>query len=539
MKQASRNTNRVYVKALNIIRLLETDCGVYDLKVNDIPIWWFIRDRFSIWAMGHFSEAQGDNTFSNTEHSSGFFSNIVSFCFRGSVFLLRSLSGIIHTIGVKLRHSRKSRVMFFTLSAAVRGRKDGRKFDMVVDLLYSRISDRSLVVERTTLSNWDFQSLLHRKNTIFYDWMMLLSVLKSLPRFRKAPAIKGWNLFESKCRDVDFVGISAEELLDVVMWLICQHSFKVLVEVGAAQMLIQAFKPSVVVETTSYDSAARALTLAARRRGLPVVELQHGMIYGSHPGYAFFIPDDYQGERPIPNRILAYGEASKQAILETGNAFVAEDIVVTGFPRLATYLKDIDRGKRQRVRDEVRAYLGINEATFVATVTSDYLIAPRLAGFLAETLQNLERNRFVFCIKLHPIEPDTSYKAIAQDPRIRILSDKDVDLYDLLAASDVHVTVDTSVFVECFALGVPNIIVAYSDHDSPVLEVVEQSEITTVNTPQMFIEELSKLSEDSTHKEMVVAKGRQIAGRFFANEDYPENAIISEITRYTMCAERD
>lgn len=540
MKQDSRNVNTPLAKAMNLMRLLETRCGAYDLKVYDIPIWWFVRARVFEWAVDYFSGAQTHGRFSS-RLGFGVFEHVapLSLCFRGGVFLLRSLSGMVRTAGMKCGHSRKCPVMFFTTPGVFRGTKDGRKFDVFVDPISNRICDRSITVERTTLKKWDFHSLLHRRNTIFYDWMIFLSVLRALPRYHKAPEINEWPAFESKCREVDFGGMPGEELVDGVKGSINTLSFKVLVQVKAAEMLIQAFRPSVVVEICSYDSSPMALNLAARRWGIPVMELQHGSIDGFHAEYAYFLPHDYQGERPIPHRILVWGEAFRRAILQTGNAFRPEDIVVSGHPRLSMFLKDIDKKERQCLREKIRAYLGADEDIFVVTITSGKPIASHLAAFLTEVLQTLDKNGYIFCIKLHQGELDSwrlSYKAIAQDPRIRILTHKDVDLYDLLLASDVHVTLASTVFVECLALGVPNIIIEYSSHADLVWDVVNRSEITAVNTPERFAIELNRLCEDRAHRQMVIAKGKQTAKRFFANEDYPENVIISEIAN---CVETD
>ena len=273
------------------------------------------------------------------------------------------------------------------------------------------------------------------------------------------------------------------------------------------------------------------MNLVARKRGIPVVELQHGVINKGHMGYTYFIPQDYQGERPIPDRIIVYGEAFKQAILATGNAFTPGNIVISGFPRMSTFLEKLEREGQYSLREKIRHCLGVEQHTFLITVTTQPTTSRCLASFLKEALKTLGTTDFTVCIKPHPSEAETwkrSYSDIIQDPRVRIVTDRDVDLYELLVASDVHVTVYSTVFLECFALGIPNIVIGCPGYQN-VLQLVDQDEIIIVKDPSEFIAQLKRLKEDAEYRGMIVKKGAEASGRFFATEGSPEDIIIREI----------
>jgi len=529
MKSDHGSKNVAFDQAQVVMQLLETRCGVWELKVQDVPIWWFVRNRFYGQLVNYFNSKRGRKSFFTNESNSRTVSHLLSICFKGGVFGLRSLTGMIRMRRIKDSRA-KGRIMFLSVPSAFRGVKGKGISDIYFDLIQKRISETSIVVERTTLSKWDLHSLLYRKDVVFFDWFMLLAILKLSLRLLKAPGIKGWGLLRAECQEIDFTGISSEQLLTMIESVIDGFSRKAIVQVEASRMLLQEINPEVIIEICSYDSAPRAMNLVARERGIPIIELQHGLI-SQDMCYNYFLPDDYRGEKPLPNKILVYGKAFEQSILGMGTAFSSENIDVVGFPRLSIFLKKLKREGPDSLRGKTRAHLGIAQDTFVLTVATQPTTSDCLSNFLKEGLKRLEGDDFSICIKLHPSEAETwkrSYSNIIQDPRVRILTDRDVDLYDLLVASDVHITVYSTVFLECFALGVPNIIIGCPGY-SNVLQLVDQNEIIIVRNPSELVAQLTRLKEDAEYRGMIVKKGEEAPGRFFAGGNSPVDAIIEEI----------
>jgi len=523
------NASTAFNQALSVIRVLETECDVWTLKTRDIPIWWFVRGRFYTQLLKHFDREQGEAPPINRVRVFESLSHLLSACSKAMIFGIRSLCGMIGLTRLKARF-RKGPIMFLSVPAAFRGVKREGLSDIYFDPIYRRIANKSIVVERTSLSKWDFHSLLFRKDAIFFDWMLLRAILKLFPYLWETPKTEGWRAFYANCQGVDFGSISCDRLLDMLHSVIDGLSRKVIVQVEASKMLLQKVNPKAIVEICSYDSAPRAMNLVARKHGIPIIELQHGLI-SQNMSYNYFVPDDYQGEKPLPNKILVYGDASKQSILGAGTAFSSGNIDVVGFPRLSEFLKKLKSEGRDSLREKTRDHLRLPQDAFVLTITSQPTTSHCLSNFLKKALERLEGDDFTVLIKPHPSEAETwkrSYGDIIQDRRVRILTDKDIDLYELLVASDVHATVCSTVFLECFALGVPNIIIGCPGY-SNVLQLVDQNEIIIVKDPSEFIAQLKRLNEDAEYGEMIVKKGAEASGRFFASDNSPVDAIIKEI----------
>ena len=527
--ELNHGNNIVFDQAQGVMRLLEMQCGVWELGIRDIPIWWFVRFRFYDRLVGYFGNEQEERVSSDNRSNVRKIPQFTSACFKSGVFGLRALNGMIQ-MNITKRPPRGLRLLL-AIPAAFRGEKTKGIADIYFGSLLHQISDECIVIERATLSKWDLQSLLFRKEAIFFDWMLLRAILKLFPVLRKPPEIKGWSSLQSKCREVDFGSISSDHLLNMLQSVINGVSRKVLVQVEASKMLVQRLAPSVIVEIASYDSAPMALNLVAIRQNIPIVELQHGDINKQHIGYAYFIPDNYRGERPLPNKILVYGEAFRQAVLAAGTAFTLDNVVVSGFPRMSKFLKKLELEGRESLREKVRHHLGLEQDAFLFTVTTQPTISSSLSKFLEDVLRSLKERNLVVCIKPHPSEVGTwksSYAALLRDPRVRVLQDEDIDLYELLVASDVHGTVYSTVFLECFVLGVPNIIIGCPGYTN-VLQSVDQDEIIVANYQETFIAELTRLMEDAEYRHVIIEKGRQVAKRFFAVDISPEEIMIKEI----------
>lgn len=530
MKLSYGNSSVVYYQAQAIMQLLETQGGVWTLRVRDVPIWWFVRNRFYNQLVNYFNNEQRKEMPTNNKSSSRNIFHCLSACYKCGIFSARSLVGMMRMRSAKKDQS-KDQIMFLSTPSAFRGAREKETSDIYFDPIYNKIPAKAFIVERTTLSKWDFYSLLFRKDIIPFDWMMLLALLKLSPSLWKAPDIKGLGSLCNKCQGIDFDSISSEQLFNMIKSVIDRFSRKAIVQVEASKMLLQRMNPKVIVETCSYDSGPMAMNLVARRQGIPIVELQHGLISRSHAGYAYFLPADYQGELPLPNKMLVYGEVFKKAIIEAGDAFNAGMIVVTGFPRMARFMGRVEREGRDTIRRETRRRLSLGYRQFVVVATMQPTTSSCLSAFLGRALKELSGMDVVLCIKPHPSELGTwqsSYSDLLADPHVRVVFDKDVDLYELLIASDIHVTVYSTVFLESFALGAPNILVNCPGYEY-AFELVNQDEVLFAETPEAFAVLVKKIAESPDLRGEIIERGKCTARRFFSTDGDPESNIVSAI----------
>jgi len=197
---------------------------------------------------------------------------------------------------------------------------------------------------------------------------------------------------------------------------------------------------------------------------------------------------------------------------------------------MSSFLRKFQNGKKL-LKVRIREKIGIKEDDFLITVTSGHDTSRYLSPFLEKVI-SLSKD-FIICIKLHIGEVgkwEYVYKNIANHPRIRIISDNIIDLYDLLFASDVHATVYSTVHLECLALGIPNVIIKIPGYIS-VFQLANKNDLIYVRTALQFVKEIKKLQENENYRNRIIERGKCAAKRFFYLDQNPEDLMEKEIMK--------
>ncbi|UMX47655.1 MAG: hypothetical protein L7H18_04400 [Candidatus Nealsonbacteria bacterium DGGOD1a] len=512
----------IYAQALKILNLLEAKCGAYSLEAGGIPIWWFVRYKFFLSLLEKLNSAAVEKEVSRYRAIPvRNFINTISFG-------LRSLKSFAM---IAAGHKKKP-VWLLAYSGDLKKTKNGKFEDINIDPVYQKLEECAIVIEMPSLMANDFHSFLHRKEAFFFDAAIAVSIIFNFAKSRKKPVIVQWEEFNNLCRQTDFGHDypSSDWISDKIFGLINQSYAKVLYQIWAAKFFLKKFKPDVIVETSSYDSGMMAINFAAKKMGIPAIEMQHGIITNAHAGYIYSIPQEYVFSKPLPEKFMAHGRIYKDIILASGNEFSSKDIVIAGNMRMEKFMRESLSG-REAIRKKVRQALGVDENAFLAVVSSENLPKEGFARIMEETMAISEEDLFI-CIKLHPAEDDwrQAYGNILFHPRARFVTDGDIDLYELLVASDLHATTISTVFLECLALGIPNIIIE-SPNMGSVLDLVSYCGISPVKTAGEFVKEIHKIRSDKNYKTGMIKKGKEIAERFFTPTGYPENIIAREVLK--------
>lgn len=510
-----------YSQALKILDILESKCGLYRITINNIPVWWFVRLRFWLALSDRLKSGGKEEKSSAVRKPSGRFAG------KFLVFALRSLIGLA-TAAV---YGKKGAVWLLAYSSDFKKTKNNPAKDINISPVYQKIKDDAIIIEMPSLNPSDFHSLLFRKKTLFFDSAIALSIMINFLKLFKKPPITHWEEFHNACIKNDFGQISPEWISANIRGLVNKFYPKIFFQIEASKIALKIFKPKAIAETTSYDSGMMAINLAAKSMGIPVAELQHGIIPDTHEGYIYFIPQEYAGPRPLPDKLLVHGQIYKDTILASSGAFSSQNIVVVGNMRMQKYLKE-NTDNRGAIKKKIRKILGVGQEDFLATVTSQPLQRSGLSGILEASLPVLGKNVFV-CLKPHPSESDWRqvYKNILSDPRVRVVTDNEADLYDLLIASDIHITLASTVFIECLALGVPNIIVK-GPNLGDISSFLEHCGLSPVETADEFTAEFKKIMLNRQYRETIISKGKNKSEYFLADIEYPENNIAREILGY-------
>jgi len=207
---------------------------------------------------------------------------------------------------------------------------------------------------------------------------------------------------------------------------------------------------------------------AARRKGIPVAAVQHGVIHRHHAGYV--LPRRTDG-LVLPDRTYVFGDFERRLL--TGGVYDEDEVVVAGSPRLDLLARQdaaLTEEDAADLREATRAFVGARPGerlvVFSSTSNADIrrlVVAPILEAILDRALPNVR-----LVIKLHPAEePHDLYQRLAaglaarggfEPPSISVV--RDIDLFGLLRAADAHLGIHSTVLSDAVVAGVRNLIVA-------------------------------------------------------------------------------
>ncbi|WP_271969547.1 hypothetical protein [Halorubrum ezzemoulense] len=197
------------------------------------------------------------------------------------------------------------------------------------------------------------------------------------------------------------------------------------------ERLLDRVDPEVVVLVVSYGKGT--FIEACKRKGIPVVELQHGVIYDHHFGYSY---PEGETKTTFPDYLLTFGEFWN----ENARYPIPDDRVIpVGYPYLEERLDAYDDVERSE------------QLLFISQGT----IGRELSRFALEVHED-DRIDHEVVYKLHPGEYDRweeEYPWLAESD-VRVIDDSEPPLYRLFAESSAQIGVGSTAVYEglCFDL---------------------------------------------------------------------------------------
>lgn len=235
------------------------------------------------------------------------------------------------------------------------------------------------------------------------------------------------------------------------------------------------------------DTYENALLLACRAKGVKFVELQHGIQTRNHPASLPEVAIEFQHLLLVPDCLAIYGDYWKHLLYGT---------VVEKMGRISPVGSDMI--------DNYRLY---RAETFEAdpqcpriTLTTQGLDKENLIGFIGRFLAACDA-RFALFIKLHPAFDNSlgDYQlAFGDDKRCHIVSGKEEpNTYQLIAGSDLHLSIASACHYDALGLGVPSIVIGLTGYQL-MEESISKGDIQLAMTP----DELSDMVENRRWKEV-------------------------------------
>jgi hypothetical protein len=194
--------------------------------------------------------------------------------------------------------------------------------------------------------------------------------------------------------------------------------------------LIDRVDPELVVVIVSYGR--ETFIEACKQQGVPVAELQHGVIYDHHFGYSF---SGTRTKETFPDYLLTFGEFWTDA---AAYPIPEERVIPVGYPYLE---QSVDKYDDVEPRDQL---LFISQGT----------IGERLSKFAMEVEQYPEID-YNIVYKLHPGEYNrwkTEYPWLTNTD-ITVIDSSEPPLYELFAESSVQVGVGSTAVYEGLSFG--------------------------------------------------------------------------------------
>lgn len=209
---------------------------------------------------------------------------------------------------------------------------------------------------------------------------------------------------------------------------------------------------------------------AARRLGIPIVAVQHGIIYPNNPEYCF---PAHPGAL-LPETTCVFGTYERDVLIQNG-PFEPDQVLVTGSAR--SNPDGAGTAGSPEERADVRSELGIADRDRMLVISvgnnpvgGDLHSVAMVARVLDGPLPGVH-----LVIKLHPIDRTKGrYEALMAGlaraggyPAPPLTVVRDIDLYRLLRAADAHLGQHSTVLTDAVVVGTPNMLAvgtAYDDY---------------------------------------------------------------------------
>ncbi len=245
---------------------------------------------------------------------------------------------------------------------------------------------------------------------------------------------------------------------------------------GWAQRILQDLRPGVVY--LDREGTRTKWIVAARRLGIPVVAIQHGMIYPGNPEYC-------HAAHPAASRpdvTCVFGTAERDLIVAQGG-YDPDAVAVTGSPRAdpGSFRRPVTAEERAEVRRE----LGVadDDRMLVVSVAHNQVMGDLYSvSMVAQTLGGPLPGIHVV-VKTHPQDRARAdyagllggLAAAGGYAAPKVTTIRDVDIYRLLRSADAHLGQYSTVLTDAVVAGTPNMIAvchAYADQLGHIAEEV-------------------------------------------------------------------
>jgi hypothetical protein len=248
-----------------------------------------------------------------------------------------------------------------------------------------------------------------------------------------------------------------------------------------------------VITISEHSSNERSILNAARSLQIKTIGIQHGVIGPSNISYNFLESESKYA--PIPDKTFVWGEKWKD-FLTDHSCYNNENTITLG--QLRTDL--VHNYRSTKKTDLVHSFPTDKKwILFASQPQKDENIRKQVAIDVINAVK-VESNQFLI-IKIHPAEDKTYYQEIQEQQKASncIVVSEEVDLYQLLATSDIVITCFSTVGGEATFFNKP--IITYDPLREDIAQYAEHhiaEQVTNASELTMAIENLLDGTKDRT-----------------------------------------
>lgn len=277
--------------------------------------------------------------------------------------------------------------------------------------------------------------------------LMLTNVLG---RFRCTPAAPRWF--------AEFATFYKEQLDRDLSWENMVQYFSYMVPVSIIlERWLRLARPNLVVLDNWYNGQMFAVTLAAHRLGIFVMDLQHGMQEQTHNAYHWWHKEPGGGWSVRPDLFWVWGERAENLFYETNR--IQQEILRGGNLWIRQWLSRTDPASETACKEAKKLLEGYSRSVLVTT-------PPRASDFFRYLKKVISRapSNWTWIIRTHPLgelDRESIEKELSSSGQAHFQLHKATEwpLYAWLGVVDLHVTVDSTCANEALAFGKPTVLV--------------------------------------------------------------------------------
>jgi hypothetical protein len=386
----------------------ELNHSLFDLRIDDVPVWE--RLRFPVYKQ------------IKRQHGTGKAHTDVD---KGYREYLRGVELLFKNLFIKNPYfAKKSDVFYFGHSRRKKG-EDGYWRDIYCDPIHDACDHEYIHFEESYLLN--HLSPAQTSNLRYLD------LIKYSSYIQRVLGINDTQITTENRTVLTNVENDLQDEFDVEIDLLSMtqevlHSRRTILPLY--QRLLKRVNPKLVVLNVSYGR--ETFIEACKQQNIPVVELQHGVIYPNHLGYAYPGP---RTKETFPDYLLTFGEFWTNVV-----EFPIPDdhIIPVGYPYLE---QSVDKYDHVETRDQL---LFISQGA----------IGEQLSKFAVAVNQHPDIDHEIV-YKLHPGEYDrwqTEYPWLV-DVDFKVIDQSEPELYRLFAESQGQIGVYSTAVYEGLRFG--------------------------------------------------------------------------------------